>query len=117
MKIAYLTTDIVNPALARRWAKPLGGRVVAPRASNPAADADAVVIDFDHLPGELQRQAVNAVLLQTERRPVLVNGHNIPEPLAEALRLRGAVTVIGCLDRRTVRRWVRKAARRVAVAA
>lgn len=116
MKIAYLTTDVVNPALARRWMKPLGGRVTH-RPSNPAADADAVVIDFDYLPGELQRKAVNAVLLRTELRPVLVHGHNIPEPLADALRLRGAVTVVGCLDRRTVRRWVRKVARRVAVAA
>lgn len=116
MKIAYLTTDVVNPALARRWAKPLGGRVVTPRPSNPAA-ADAVVIDFDHLPGELQRKAVNAVLLRTELRPVLVHGHNIPEPLAEALSLRGAVAVVGRLDRRTVRRWVRKVARQVAVAA
>jgi hypothetical protein len=117
MKIAYLTTDVVNPALARRWAKPLGGRVLTPRPSNPSAGADAVVIDFDHLPGELQRKAVNAVLLRTELRPVLVHGHNIPERLAEALRLRGAVAVVGRLDRRTVRRWVRKVARRVAVAA
>lgn len=107
MRIAYLTVDDVNPALARRWAKRLGARVVRPRPTRPTPRADALVIDFDHLPVELCRKWVNGVLLRTERRPVLVHGYNIPQPVADALRLRGATVVCGRLGRRGWADWLR----------
>lgn len=117
MRVAYLTTDDVNPALARRWARPLPVRVVAPRPCAPAPSAVALVIDFDRLPDELRRKWVNAVLLRTEGRPVFVHGHTLPEAVADALHARGARVAVGRLRRPHLLRWLRRVVRLAGVPA
>jgi hypothetical protein len=105
MRVAYLTTDDVNPALARRWA---AGQVklTTPRPSGTAPRAAALVVDFDHLGEDLRRPWVNGVLTGAERRPVLVHGHNIPDLIAAALREAGATVVAGCLRRPHLTGWL-----------
>lgn len=114
MRVAYLTTDDVNPVLARRWTKPLPVRVVAPRPC-AAPNVVALVIDFDRLPDELRRKWVNAVLLRTEERPVFVHGHTIPEEVADALHARGARVVVGRLRKPHLLRWLRRVTRTIEV--
>lgn len=111
MRVDYLTADDVNPALAHRWAKGRGVKIATPRLTGTAPSADALVIDFDHLPDDLRRRWVNAVLLRTEKRPALVHGHNIPEAVADALRHCRATVVVGRLRKSHLLRWLRRVMR------
>jgi hypothetical protein len=91
MRIAYLTTDEVNPDLARRWASSCGCDVIplSPRDPLPRDDYDAAIYDLDHLPPELQQHVLAGLLKGRLHRPTVVHGYNLRQRQANALRARG----------------------------
>lgn len=106
MRVAYLTTDDVNPALVRTWAAARSVRVNTPRPTTAARSAAGVVIDFDHLPDHTRRAWERAIRTEADRRPVLIHGHNIPDRTAAALRRAGGAVVTGCLHERQFAAWL-----------
>jgi hypothetical protein len=112
MRIAYLTTDEVNPDLAGRWADTCGCEVIPLSPSDPLPDGDfdAAIFDLDFLLPPL-RQKVLAILLSDPLHfPVAVHSYNLRRRQANALRARG-VLVRRRLERRILMRLRREVRR------
>jgi hypothetical protein len=90
MRIAYLTTDEVNEALAREMARDCGIDLypLAPKDGPPDTGYDAVLCDWDFWPAEL-RQELLAEHVGPPDRPLAVHSYNLDETQAESLRSRG----------------------------
>src|SRR5262249_19593742 len=110
MRIAYVTTDEVNLALAARMARPLDAAVIRlnPEDVGPHGRFDAVVYDLDHVPPDERPALLDEILSGPPTCPRAVHGYVLSDEEAAALRLRGvAVTQRLQLDLfRTVRRAV-----------
>jgi len=93
MRIAYRTTDEVNPDLARRWAQMCGCQVIplSPHDPLPNGDFDAVIYDLDHLLPPLRQQVLTTLLSGPLHGPVAVHSYNLRQRQADALRARGVM--------------------------
>jgi hypothetical protein len=90
MRIAYLTTDEVNEALALEMAQACGVALcpLAPRDGPPDAGYDAVLCDWDFWPPE-RREELLAEQAGPPSRPLAVHGYNMDEAEEKSLRSRG----------------------------
>jgi hypothetical protein len=99
MRIAYLTTDVVNEALARQLAEQ--NRIMLypldPRNPQPYGLLEAMVYDLDYLPDDLGQLILNELLAGPTLRVVGVHSYNLVDAQAGALRQRGVV-VCRCMD-------------------
>jgi hypothetical protein len=91
MRIAYLTTDEVNEAVALEMAQACGVALypLAPKDGPPDKGYDAVLCDWDFWPVDRRRE----LLAGRDGHPYLplaVHGYNLDEGQAEGLRRRGA---------------------------
>jgi hypothetical protein len=90
MRIAFLTTDEVNEALALEMAQACGIDLypLAPKDGPPDGVYDAVVCDWDSWPAELRKELL-AELDDLPHRPLAIHSYNLDEKQAEILRSRG----------------------------
>jgi hypothetical protein len=93
MRIAYLTTDEVNPDLARRWAQTCGCEVIplSPRDPLPDGEFDAAIYDLDYLLPPLREQVLTSLLSRPLHCPAAVHSFNLRKRQATALRTRGVL--------------------------
>ena len=91
MKIAYLTHDEVNAAVARRLARRLGLRlkVLTVKSADRTAAADLLVLDLDHLPPECKSKLFLRVGSGRLRQGVAVHSYNLTATEERALRAAG----------------------------
>src|SRR5262245_54809815 len=93
MRIAYLTTDEVNPDLAQRWARTCGCEVIplTPRDPIPDGEFDAVIYDLDYLPQPIRQQVMTMLLNGPRTSPAAVHSYNLRRWQTQALRALGIV--------------------------
>jgi hypothetical protein len=98
MRIAYLSTDEVNHALAQRLAAADGSHLDLLWLRDPPPDGqfDAVLCDLDSWPASLRAEVLSRLLAATPFLPVAVHSYGPEEEQTEALRSRG-VTVFNQL--------------------
>jgi hypothetical protein len=93
MRVAYLTTDEVNEQVAYALAGASGATVLlyplGPRDAVPADNFDAVVFDWDGLPGPCRREVLGRLLSSEGPRAVAIHGYSLGERQTRALRRRG----------------------------
>ena len=91
MRIAHVTTDEVNQALAARAAKPLGVTVtpLGPEEMSTHVLFDAVLYDLDRVPSHRRREITDRGRSETTALPMAVYGYCLSEEHAAALRHRG----------------------------
>jgi hypothetical protein len=99
MRCAYLTTDEVNEALALEMAHACGVALdpVAPKDAPPDEGYDAVVIDWDHWPGQRLEEFLVGLRNGLPACRVAVHGYHLEDGPAEVLRTHG-VAVQRCLQ-------------------
>jgi hypothetical protein len=90
MRLAYLTTDEVNQALAQEMAPRCGVSLcpLAPKDGPPDRGYDAVLCDWDSWPAE-RREELLAGLGGLRSGPVAVHSYSLDAAQADALRSRG----------------------------
>src|SRR5439155_19474518 len=93
MRIAYWTTDEVNPAWALELADVL--RVAldfrTPADGAPTVASDGVIYDLDYLPGELRNEVLTELLAGSPSPPAAVHSHNLDEEVVNRLRRNGVI--------------------------
>jgi hypothetical protein len=91
MRVAYLTTDEVNEALALEMAQACGVALEPLRPTQEPRDAayDAVLIDWDFWPPEQRAEFFAALCDRPLPWRVAVHGYSLEDGLAEALHARG----------------------------
>src|SRR5438874_8244867 len=91
MRIAYLTLDEVNGALARRLAADCGATLeaVVPGPAEPDGRFDARLYDLDHVPAPRRQEVLARYLSGPAACPVAIHGYGLEEPQADALRRHG----------------------------
>ena len=89
MRIAYLTTDLVNENLATQMSARRGAAVdpFSPADVPPNGDYDAVICDWDFLPRP-QRKQIVCQLIRNHRNHVVVHSYNLNAKQVRALRRR-----------------------------
>ncbi len=89
MRIAYLTTDLVNENLATQMSARCGAAVdpFSPADVPPSGDYDAVICDWDFLP-RAQRKQIVCQLIRNHRNHVVVHSYNLNAKQVRALRRR-----------------------------
>src|SRR5438132_5561140 len=89
MRIAYLTTDLVNENLATQMSARCGAAVYpfSPADVPPDGDYDAVICDWDFLPRP-QRKQIVCQLIRNHRNHVVVHSYNLNAKQVRALRRR-----------------------------
>jgi hypothetical protein len=91
MRIAYLSTDEMNQALAATMAQ--AHRVtlclVEPRDASPGAEIDALLYDWDFWHVEGRDELLAQLLAGVAHCPVVLHGHNVGDDQADALRRQG----------------------------
>jgi hypothetical protein len=87
MRVAYLSTDEVNQALAAEMALAWGATIHPrwPRDGPPDGEYDALLYDWDSWPAAGRRQLLAGLAGGPRHRPVAVLGYNLTEDEAEAL--------------------------------
>jgi len=93
MRLAYLTTDEVNEALAQRMADDCGVALEprVPKQGPPDAGYDAVLIDWDHWPLDQRAELLARLCDGLPPWRVAVHGYTLEDGLAAALRAGGVV--------------------------
>jgi hypothetical protein len=91
MRVAYLTTDEVNQALALEMALECGVTLfpLVPKDGPPDAGYDAVLCDWDYWPAERRQEFLEGPGGGRPARRVAVHSHNLTDGQLEALRGRG----------------------------
>jgi hypothetical protein len=90
MRIAYVTTDEVNLALAVKMARRLGAAVSLVRPEDPApARFDAVLYDLDRVPGDRRPAVLDEQGRAAPNHPTAVHGYIIADDQAKVLRRHG----------------------------
>jgi hypothetical protein len=91
MRIAYMTTDEVNHALAAQLARKCGAVVhkVRPGDTPPDGWFDAVLYDLDNVPTDRRRAFLAQILAGAPARLTGIHGYDLTEEQSEALRMRG----------------------------
>ena len=91
MRVAYLTADEVHELLPQAMAAHCGVWLVplAPKQTPPDEDSDAVVCDWDLLPGEVRQVFGERPLANPERGPAVGHGYNLGEKKVETWRQEG----------------------------
>jgi hypothetical protein len=91
MRLAYLSTDEVNLALAPEMAFACGVTThpVWPKDAPPDGEYDALLCDWDSWPAEGRQQLLAGLGGSPPHRPVAVHGYGLTEEQTEALRDRG----------------------------
>jgi hypothetical protein len=81
MRIAYVTTDEVNRALAARIARPLGAAVTPlhPESVQPSGRFDAILYDLDRVPVDRRPALLEEILSGPPGRPWAVHGYALSE--------------------------------------
>jgi uncharacterized RDD family membrane protein YckC len=113
MRIAYLTTDDVNHDLARRTANDNGAilEVLAQGGPSPADTYDAVLVDWDYLPGDGRLAILAALVAGRWRCPVAVHGYHLEAQVQDTLSRKGVV-IHRRLESFWLARWLRRVQRR-----
>lgn len=93
MRVAYLTTDEVNEALALDMAHTCGVAFepLVPKQGLPDARYDAVLIDWDHWPPEGRAAFLAELCDALPPWRVVIHGYYLEDGPAETLRARGVV--------------------------
>jgi len=91
MRIAHITTDEVNQALAVQAARPFGAIVtpLGPEEMSTDVRFDAVLFDLDRVPPERRQTLVDEIRSETTALPMAVYGYCLSEEQAGKLRFRG----------------------------
>jgi hypothetical protein len=91
MRIAHITTDEVNQALAVQVARPLGAAVtpLGPDEMSTQGVFDAVLYDLDRLPPDRRQGLLDAIRSATTALPKAVYGYCLSDEQARKLRLHG----------------------------
>jgi hypothetical protein len=91
MRIAYISRDEVNRALAVRMAAKLGTVVCNLAANDPPADGefDAVLYNLDEAPLDLRRVLVQGLTHGAHEHLVAVHGYDLSDQELDALRRNG----------------------------
>jgi len=91
MRIAHITTDEVNQALAVQAAGPLGAIVtpLGPEAISTHVLFDAVLYDLDRVPPDRRQALVDEIRSETTALPMAVYGYCLSEEQAGKLRFHG----------------------------
>jgi len=89
--LAYFTTDEVNEYIAVRMAAKYDVILVPfdPRDAPPDAEYDAVLYDFDFLPGERRRKILSDLLSAPAEQPVALHSFNVDDRLRRDLQSKG----------------------------
>jgi len=104
MRLAYLTIDEVNEALALEMARACGVHLdpLAPKDPPPDGEYDAVLIDWDHWPLEVRDKLLTRLRAGPQGHAVAVHSYHLADDQAEVLRGRG-VAVHGRLEPEVLR--------------
>jgi hypothetical protein len=91
VRIAHVTTDEVNQALAVQVAKPLGAIVtpLGPDEISRLGQFDAVVYDLDRVPPDRRGPLLDQIRSETSAVPMAVYGYCLSEEQAGELRYHG----------------------------
>jgi hypothetical protein len=91
MRIAHVTTDEVNHAVAVQAARPLGATMTQlnPQEMSRAIPLDAVLYDLNSAPPDRQLALVDELRAERTNRPTAVYGYCLSEEQAQELRYRG----------------------------
>ncbi len=91
MRIAHLTTDEVNHALAVRSGGSLGAALVSldPEELPAHARYDAVLCDLDRVPPDRRQALLDEIHSEMTDRPMAVYGYCLSEDQASRLRFHG----------------------------
>jgi hypothetical protein len=91
MRIAYITTDEVNRALAAQIAGECGAFIcaLAPKDAAPGDQFLAVLYDLDDIERPRRADLVAQILSSPSTRPSAVHGYDITDEEASALRRHG----------------------------
>ena len=91
MRIAYMTTDEVDQALAARMAAECGAVVCAllPKDAPPDGLFDAVLYNLDDLPRDERSVLLDGLRRARPDRPTAVHGYDITDEQARALHDNG----------------------------
>src|SRR5262249_3609910 len=99
MRVAYLTTDVVNEQLALQMAATCGLALypLAPK-DRPRGEAfEAVLYDWDYLPAREQQEVLAELLAGGRSHGAALHGYNLEDDQVEAL-CRHTVAVYRCLQ-------------------
>lgn len=93
MRIAYVTTDEVNPDLAQRWAETCGCTIVPLSPADPLPDGqfDGAIYDLDYLLPPFRQLVLRHLLRGPQHCPAAVHSYNLRQRQARALRNRGVI--------------------------
>jgi hypothetical protein len=93
MRIAYLTTDVVNRNLALELAQWRGITLYPqePREAAPCGSFDAVLYDWDFWPAERKEDVLTELLSGPVAPPVALHRYQVDPEQAEALRRHGVL--------------------------
>ena len=91
MRIAHVTTDEVNQALAVHKATPLGAIVTQLTIEDILADEqfDAVLFDLDRVPPDRRQALLDEIRSKVTELPLAVYGYCLSEEQAAQLRFHG----------------------------
>jgi hypothetical protein len=91
MRLAYVTADEVNLALATQMAGACGAVVcrVQPEEAPPDGLFDAVLYDLDAVPSNQQTGFLKRMSHDSPARPTAIHGYGIADEQAQTLRRRG----------------------------
>jgi hypothetical protein len=93
MRIAYVTTDEVNSALAVRIARSHSADLTPshPERSLPTRGFEAILCDLDCVPPDARQALLDGILSGRSAHTRAVHGYGLSEEQAAAIRLRGVV--------------------------
>jgi hypothetical protein len=91
MRIAHITTDEVNQALALRVARPLGVTVtqLGPEEMSKHVVFDAVLYDLDRVPPDRRPSLLDEIRSEKTAVPMAAYGYCLSEEQAAGLRFHG----------------------------
>jgi hypothetical protein len=92
VRVAYLSIDPVNRALATSLAEKLRVNLylIEPRDGLPDGPLDAVLYDLDHLPPALGRAVLKEALAGRSRLVTALHSYNLEDDLVKRLACKGA---------------------------
>jgi hypothetical protein len=93
MRIAYMSTDEVNQALATKMAAECGAVVcgVVPKEPPPDGQFDGVLYNLDDVSRDQRSALIEGLCLGTPEHPTAVHGYDITDEQARTLRRNGVV--------------------------
>jgi hypothetical protein len=108
MRIAHLTTDELNQALAVRFGRSLGVELICLDPEELPANAryDAVLCDLDRVPPNRRQALLDEIHSESTASPMAIYGYCLSEDQARKLRFHG-VAVAQSLNAALVRTLVK----------